>query len=337
MARSRVMRFEVDHPFRAAGDERVNFRSFEDMAAVIRRGLALLPHAIDVVAGVPRSGLIPAFLVALYKNAMVTDLEGLLAGRGFPPGTRRDKPNLTVDAAQWRNVLVIDDSVDSGRTFMELTDCLKAADRGWNVTRCAVFGAAKRHDQVDVILEHCPQPRIFEWNLVHHPVHMLRACLDIDGVLCLDPTEDENDDGPAYARFIASARPNLIPSVPVGTLVTSRLEKYRAQTEEWLRKAGVQFNELYMLDLPSAEERRRLKAHAPFKAEVYAEKRDSHLFIESDHRQARQISLITGKPVVCTDRMRLFGGSLLGKYRRSVSALHLRLFRRMGSLKSRRA
>jgi uncharacterized HAD superfamily protein len=315
----------------------VNFRSFEDMAGAIRRGLPRLPRDVDVVVGVPRSGLTPALLVALYKNAMVTDPEGLLAGRGFPPGARRLKPNLVLDPSRWRNVLLIDDSVDTGRTLSELCDRLIRAGKGWNITRCAVYGSAKSHAQADVILEHCPQPRIFEWNLVHHPGHMRRACLDIDGVLCFDPTEEENDDGAAYKRFLAGACPNLIPSVPVGALVTSRLEKYRAQTEDWLHKAGVRFDELFMLDLPTAAMRRKLRAHAPFKAEVYAAKRDSTLFVESDEWQARRISEIVGKPVVCTNTMTLFGGSLLSRYRREAASLHLRLWRRFALLKSRRA
>jgi uncharacterized HAD superfamily protein/adenine/guanine phosphoribosyltransferase-like PRPP-binding protein len=298
------------------------------MAAAIRRGLPRLPREIDVVVGIPRSGLTPALLVALYKNAMVTDPDGLLEGRGFPPGTRRTKPNLAAESSRWRNVLVIDDSVDSGRTFGEICKRLDGRADGWNVTLCAVYGAPKDNRHVDIVLEHCPQPRIFEWNLVHHPDHMRSACLDIDGVLCLDPTKEENDDGLEYDRFLANARPNLIPTVPVGTLVTSRLEKYRRQTEDWLHQAGVEFDELYMLDLPTAAERRRLKAHAPFKAEVYAAKRESSLFLESDEGQARQISQITGKAVVCTDTMTLFGGSLLSRYRRSVSNLRDKLWRR---------
>jgi uncharacterized HAD superfamily protein len=162
---------------------------------------------------------------------------------------------------------------------------------------------------------------------------MRRACLDIDGVLCLDPTREQNDDGPAYDRFLTDACPNLIPSVPVGTLVTSRLERYRRQTEDWLAAAGVEFDELYMLDLPSAAERRRLKAHAPFKAEVYAAKRDSILFLESDESQASEISRMSGKAVVCTDTMRLFGGSPLSKYKRRITSLHRKLFRRVGTLR----
>ena len=55
-----------------------------------------------------------------------------------------------------------------------------------------------------------------------------------------------------------------------------------------------------MLDLPSAEERRRLKAHAPFKASVYADMQDAKLFVESEPEQAKEIYKQTEKPVICT-------------------------------------
>jgi uncharacterized HAD superfamily protein len=307
----------------------MNFRSFEDMAATIRRELCRLPSHIDIVAGVPRSGLTPALLIALYRNAMATDIEGLLEGRAFAPGSRRLKPKLPREAGDWRNVLVVDDSINSGQTLVELRERLSADSRGWNLKFCAVYGSSPSYPNVDIVLEHCPRPRIFEWNLMHQPDHMQRACVDIDGVLCMDPTKDENDDGPRYEAFLSTARPYLVPTVPVATLVTSRLEKYRRQTEDWLHRAGVEFGELCMLDLPSAAERRRLKIHGSFKAEVYTERRDAILFVESEEHQAQQIAQLSGKAVICTASMTLYGNSLLTESRRTFVSLRRKIERRI--------
>ena len=60
--------------------------------------------------------------------------------------------------------------------------------------------------------------------------------MDFDGVLCRDPTEEENDDGDKYRYFIANVEPIFKPSVEIGWIVTSRLEKYRDLTENWLKK-----------------------------------------------------------------------------------------------------
>lgn len=313
----------------------MNFRSFEDLAATIRRSLPRLPQQVDVVVGVPRSGLTPALLCALYRNVMATDVEGLLEGRAFAPGVRRSKPKLVRDPAAWRNVLVVDDSIDSGKTASVIRERLLTDLPHANVTFCAVYGTARSYPGVDLVLEYCPRPRIFEWNLVHQPDHMRKACLDIDGVLCLDPTKEENDDGPRYAAFLAAARPHLVPTVPVATLVTSRLERYRRQTEDWLHAAGVEFGELCMLDLQSGAERRRLNIHGSFKAEVYSSKRDTILFLESEDRQAEQIARLSGKAVICTTTMKLYGNSVLTESRRKLSELRTKIGRRV-QLTSRR-
>lgn len=38
-----------------------------------------------------------------------------------------------------------------------------------------------------------------------------KACLDIDGVLCVDPTPEENDDGPRYREFLLTPNPYSFP------------------------------------------------------------------------------------------------------------------------------
>ena len=56
-----------------------------------------------------------------------------------------------------------------------------------------------------------------------------------------------------------------------------------------------------MLNLPSAEERRRLNAHASFKASIYNELKETTLFIESETKQAKEISRLTGKSCISVE------------------------------------
>lgn len=132
----------------------------------------------------------------------------------------------------------------------------------------------------------------------------MKACLDIDGVLCEDPTSQENDDGLKYLEFLENAKPLLIPTLPVGNLVTSRLEKYRPQTENWLEKQGIKYEKLFMLDLPDSTTRRALNNHAHFKSQIYRQTK-SIIFIESELKQAIDIAKYSGKPVLCTENRRL--------------------------------
>jgi uncharacterized HAD superfamily protein len=171
---------------------------------------------------------------------------------------------------------------------------------------------------------------MFEWNLMHHP-RLAEACLDIDGVLCVDPTMEQNDDGPRYLDFVSRAAPLVLPTIKVKHIVTSRLEKYRPQTEAWLRQHGVQYEQLHMLDLPTAEERRRLNMHFKFKARVYAGDPAATLFIESERGQAIEIARVANKAVFCTEDSQMYlPGATLGALKASSELFLVRVRRKIG-------
>jgi uncharacterized HAD superfamily protein/hypoxanthine phosphoribosyltransferase len=279
----------------------VNFRSFADMYAAVRTNIHRIPFNIDVVVGIPRSGILPAGTIALLRNIAFTDLESLLEGRVFGAGTQRSKPNLKLDPAAWRRILLVDDSIQSGKTMVTALRRVKDSN-SWDVTTCVVFGIESTVAKVDLTFELCPAPRMFEWNLMHHP-WLASACIDIDGVLCVDPTSEENDDGPQYREFLSCAKPLYLPTLPVGALVSSRLEKYRSETQDWLARRGIVYGALHLMDLDRAEDRRQLNNHAQFKADVYNSNPDWRIFIESDPCQAATIAKLTGKAVVCVNGM----------------------------------
>ena len=279
----------------------MNFRSFADMYAAVRINIHRIPLGIDVVVGIPRSGILPAGIIALLRNVAFTDLDGLMQGRVFAAGTQRSKPDYNPDPATWRRILLVDDSIQSGRSMETALQRVQRGNR-WEVTTCVVFGIESTLAKVDLTLELCPAPRMFEWNLMHHP-WLASACVDIDGVLCIDPTAEENDDGPRYREFLSCAKPLYLPTVPVGALVSSRLEKYRTETENWLARSGIVYGALHLMDLNRAEDRRRLNTHALFKANVYSSNPDWRIFIESDPSQAETIAKLTGKAVVCVNGM----------------------------------
>ena len=240
--------------------------------------------------------MLAALLASLSLNLPVTDLEGFLARRVLSTGKTRRHAGMTKGFDDYKHVLVIDDSTNSGEAMRTARQALEAAFPEKVFTFCAVYGVGATDTPADLELDIVPTPRMFEWNVMHHNL-LARACVDIDGVLCLDPTKDENDDGEAYLKFLRHARPLHTPTRKIGELVTSRLEKYRAETEGWLKGQGIEFESLVMLDLPDAETRRRLAAHAKFKGEHYRAS-DTWIFIESEKQQAEEIAQISGKPVL---------------------------------------
>jgi uncharacterized HAD superfamily protein/orotate phosphoribosyltransferase len=270
----------------------LNYRGLNDLEQALHRISLTLPADVGLVVGVPRSGLLAASILALQLNLPLTDVEGYIAGRQLMTG-RRTARTAPGGGGQPRAV-VVDDSILTGGQFEKTRAAIEAAGRD-GVLHAAAFVTRESSGMVDAFGEIVPPPRIFAWNLLHHRELMARACIDIDGVLCLDPTEEENDDGPRYGAFLATARPLFVPSVPVKYVVTSRLERYREETARWLERHHVQYSELVMLDA-DAETRRRTGLHAHHKARFYT-RSGTDLFIESDYGQAVEIAALSGRQV----------------------------------------
>jgi len=280
----------------------MNFRSVADLNDAVVRGLYRLPGDIDLVVGIPRSGMLAANLIALHLNLPLTDLDGYLSGRVMRSGQRGR------DGVTGRHALVVDDSALSGATMQASRARIDEASPSGRVTMTAVYIAPEARAAVDHAFEEIVGPRVFEWNLMHGGM-IGRSCVDIDGVLCVDPTAQENDDGPRYRRFLEEVPPLLVPTTPVGRLVTCRLEKYRDLTEQWLARHGVQYGELHMMDLPTKAARLASGSHGSYKAKIYAST-DTLLFIESSERQALEIARLSGRPVLCVDSRRMVYPSL---------------------------
>jgi uncharacterized HAD superfamily protein len=283
----------------------LNYRTTADLARLVNANIHRVPADVDVVVGVPRSGMIPAGLIALAMNRPLADLDGFCEGRFLGAGsTRRGSLGTRLDPSQARVALIVDDSVASGGSIRRARERLLAAGLPHRFVFCAPFVTRDTRDAVDIHFEVVGMPRMFEWNFMHHPA-LAECCVDFDGVLCRDPSEAENDDGERYRRFLLTADRRYAATCRIGAIVTSRLEKWRPETETWLREHGVDYDELVMLDLPDARTRRRLGVHASFKADAFRA-RPARLFIESERGQAIEIARRSGKHALCVDTQELF-------------------------------
>jgi len=281
----------------------MNYRSFDDLYKTIIKGAEKLPEDIDLVVGVPRSGLLAANILALYKNIPMTDLEGLAEKRLIAHGNRLKKFG-EIRFESLRKVLIIDDSSISGRAIAKTKAFVEEnrLDTAYDILYGVVFSTKGSCGLFDVHFDLCSAPRVFDWNIFHHDAFLKDACVDIDGVLCRDPSDEENDDGERYREFLLNVAPKLVPKETIGYLVTNRLEKYRPETEAWLRKHNIKFRKLYMSQHASKAARIAAADHHLHKAKVYAET-NAPIFIESSYEQAKGISKVTGKKVYCTDAL----------------------------------
>lgn len=273
----------------------MKFVSYERLIKDVVNWSSSLPLDYDVIVGVPRSGMLPASVLALHRNVALADIHTFAHGGTFEGGFR--------DQHQKRSkALVLDDSILSGRS-MEAARKKLADVKDWEIDYAAVY-SNNGHSNWVRSFRCLPIPRIFEWNMFHS-YWAKQACVDIDGVLCRDPTVAENDDGPIYLNFLRTVAPRHRATVQLHTLCTGRLEKYRSATVDWLSRHGIVYENLVMHPARSKEERMQLRDHAIRKAEHY-HRSPCKVFIESSDWQAKEIYKISGKPVICTDTMVIY-------------------------------
>lgn len=273
----------------------MNYRNIKDLNNVILQKLSIIPRDFDLIVGVPRSGMLPANLLSLYLNRPYTDIDSFLNGHIYKAGARSQ---FFEAGGSHKKVLVVEDSVASGSAMKEVKESLKHLEDKFDLKYCAIYMVPGKEKMVDYFFEMVPLPRYFQWNILNHTT-LEKACFDIDGVLCADPLPEQNDDGEKYIDFILNAPPLFIPGSKIGTIVTSRLEKYRKETVTWLEANNIKYNDLVMLDLPDMAARQKANNHGGHKAKAYMSK-PYVLFIESELNQAIEINRISKKPVLCT-------------------------------------
>ena len=275
------------------------YTSYQDMADVIRRNVWKVPADVDLIVGIPRSGMIPALMLAELLNVRCTDLDSFLEGRVMSCGGR----GRLIRGDQKGRVLVLDDTVFFGNALNKARERLAPVADDHDIIYGCIYAEGKHaKEMVDLYFHDIYQPGeknwLYEWNVLHHYSKNTESAMwDIDGLLCKDPPDDHNQE--AYERYLPNAIPMIIPTTHVGAFVTYRLERYRGITEDWLRRHGIDYGQLLMFPSHDREERNHTQSPARFKAKAYAAAHWAKTFYESEARQAERIHQLTGKPVFC--------------------------------------
>ena len=279
-----------------------NFINVDQASIWTMEWVKTFPAQYDLIVGVPRSGMLVATIIALKLGKGLTTPELFKEGKFW-------HSNQVKDRLAWeevKHVLVVDDSVDTGRSMSKAMDAIRSAGHDTKVTKGALIVHGETSSMVDLYHKVLGHPRVFEWNILHRKIasywgHGVLA-VDMDGVLCSDCPPGVDQDELRYVEWINTARPYLIPAFEIDSIVTSRLEKYREATENWLREHNVKYKELHMWDIPNKSDRNGEFAKHKI-VELLRLKPD--MYWESNLAQSQEIWDNTRIPTLCIDEMTL--------------------------------
>ena len=285
--------------------------SAEDLARDAVRLSQLIPAETKAIVGVARSGITPANIVATMRHLPLLAVRQTLndvieVGNGWRMGG-----NNHVKIKPHEMVVVVDDTVMTGNSFISIQDIVSRTFPRHKTAACYVNPLAKK--KPDIWIRELPAPHILEWN-IFNSVYSPSIAVDFDGVLCDDCPPGDDDDGRKYIEFLTNARPKyVVRKATIPLIVTARLEKYRAITNEWLQRHGITCHRLVMHPAATLAERRRDDI-AAFKAREYLGWVTSHranpapaMFVESEDRQAQRIAQLSGRLVVCPSSRQVYG------------------------------
>jgi len=282
------------------------YTSYEDLSDVVRQNAWKIPADVDLIVGVPRSGMIPALMLAELLNKRCADLDAFIEGREMSCGNRQQ----FMSAGKTEKVLVIDDTLYSGAAMRKTRERLAPLEDKYKILYACVYAEGKKaKNAVDIYLYDIWRPGekmwLYEWNVLHHyPKKTEVSMWDVDGLVCKNPPDDRNTS--AYEAYLPNAIPIIVPTTKVGAFVTYRLEKYRGVTEEWLKNHGIEYGELVMFNAPDRDTRNGTMSPAKYKARLYKAATWAQIFYESDADQAERIFQRTGKPVFCYENGKMY-------------------------------
>ena len=162
----------------------MKYITFTDLITTIRTNIHKVPHDIDFIIGIERSGMIVASIISEYINVPLIGLNAFI--NGCKP-TGGDRLGLT-NKPKTNKVLVIDDTCYSGKSMRNAKDLLK--DYQYDFIYLAAYLEGKGIDELDIYLDDVREYTkdtinivLYEWNIFHHYPFISQRCIyDIDGV-----------------------------------------------------------------------------------------------------------------------------------------------------------
>ena len=262
----------------------------------------LLPQVANLelrgILGIPRSGMLPASMLAMWLNLPLYTLDPL--GKPFVLsamdefGGRRMKDHKSTVG----KLLVVDDTIYSGAAMLDIRSKM------WeHAYFSCVYFRPKSNFKPDFYARELKPPHLLEWNLFNC-TYIEHALLDFDGIFSPNVPREACKDETKYIEYIKNVEPfyHRIPKTRCKGIVTARLEKYRDITEEWLERHGISYDFLKMY--PTEQREKRDKNHieesSTFKANVFSNS-DAKFFIESELAEAVRIREKSGKFVICPE------------------------------------
>ena len=298
---------EERNQYKIACDKKHKRHSFGNIESVFLTNSNLLDDCIKSfitkianlnlsgIVGVPRSGFLPASICATSLNLplyTISNKEIVICNSISDFGGYR----MNSFSKGSGKLLFLDDTVFSGNTFNQIKDTF-----GSHHYYSALYCKPSNLNIVDVYGKELDEPHLLEWHFFNSD-HTKKTLFDLDGVFSPNVPFSELDCDDKYEKYISNVEPfyNRLPKAhKLRGIVTGRLDKFRKQTEDWLAKYNIQYDELIMFPTEKRKERdaNHVEEVGKYKADAY-KRSDAIFFMESEKAEGKVIRKYCHKRVI---------------------------------------
>ena len=148
----------------------MEFKTFSSLNNDVISNLHKISSDIDIIVGVPRSGLLVAELISLYINKPLSSIDVFLDKKIIKSGNTKNKSGFINDFNKIKKVLIVEDSIDTGNSIKEVKELLKDYSSDITFIYLAAYIRSEAKKMVDIYFEIIDDDRMFEWNYLHFPI-----------------------------------------------------------------------------------------------------------------------------------------------------------------------
>lgn len=263
----------------------------------------LLSRKIRGVVGIARSGIAPAAVVACHIHAplyIYSPETGRTTRVGGGARTRNQR---------WSgDLILVDDTTASFAT-------MHAAMEATGISLGAVVYASQTTQDRVIAGRVLALPHLLEWNF-WNSIYMPEVAVDLDGLICADPTPADVATRRAYEKWMATAPAIDGPrSRPVKAIVSARPQWAEGITREWLSRHGFKYNQLVLCPDHILDPVRQ----GEWKAQVLRSIKPM-LYVDSSPGVAAVVASLCPVPVICPS---VEGGYVAPSSRREAEARYI--------------
>ena len=132
--------------------------SFAQLSTAIRSQLYLIPATVDLIVGIPRSGMVPAYQIGLMLNRLVSDVDSFIADGAISHGHTRKLGITLTSLRQAQHILLVDDSIASGGSMQKALARIGESGFTGRVSTCAAIVAPSQRTREQAQVAKCAAP-----------------------------------------------------------------------------------------------------------------------------------------------------------------------------------